>query len=362
MNAPSMPGSRPVAWGTGNNRSVTDAAEGAVTDEGMTMNKRATRNATLLLALWLAAGPAVAQDEADDGVETTVKPLPSEIMPLTPGSLLLDIVNTGEHLIAVGDRGAVVVSNDGVKWAQVQTPTRAPLTAVDFVDADHGWAVGHDAVILHTADGGRSWEIQNFEPELEMPLLDVLFLDQERGFAIGAYGLFYATTDGGASWEEVDSPIREDEWHFNSMTQLADGALFIAGESGTLAISTDEGQTWSAVESPYESSLFGALPYADKGVVIFGLRGNVFVSEDAGSGEWREVTTGSVASMFGGTLLDDGRKAMVGVNGNVMLSANGIDEITVLKSAAGTPLSSVIPLGDVLLAVGESGVQRIALQ
>lgn len=158
------------------------------------MNKRATCNATTLLAaLLLAAGPAIGQDDADDGVETTIKPLPSEIMPLTPNGLLLDIVNTGEHLIAVGDRGAVVASNDGVKWAQVQTPTRAPLTAVAFADARNGWAVGHDAVILHTADGGRSWEIQNFEPELEMPLLDVLFLDAQRGFAVGAYGLFYRT-------------------------------------------------------------------------------------------------------------------------------------------------------------------------
>ena len=327
------------------------------------MNKRAIRRAAgLLSATWLACAPAIAQDDGDTGVETTVKPLPSEIMPLTPASLLLDIVDTGEHLLAVGDRGAVVVSDDGAKWAQVQTPTRAPLTAVDFADAQHGWAVGHDAVILHTADGGRSWELQNFEPELEVPLLDVLFLDTQRGFAVGAYGLFYQTVDGGASWDEVDSPIREDEWHFNAIVRLADGALFIAGESGTLAISTDEGATWTKVESPYESSLFGALPYGDKGVVIFGLRGNVFVSDDAASAQWREVTTGTVASMFGGTVLDDGRKAMVGVNGNILLSANGLQDVKVLKSAAGTPLSAAIAVDGVLLTVGESGVQRIALQ
>jgi photosystem II stability/assembly factor-like uncharacterized protein len=328
------------------------------------MNKYAIRNAAgLLSALWLVAAPVQAQDEADNGgVETTVKSLPSEVMPLTPSGLLLDIVNTGEHLLAVGDRGAVVVSTDGAKWAQVQTPTRAPLTAVDFVDAKQGWVVGHDAVILHTTDGGQTWALQNFEPELEMPLLDVLFLDAQRGFAVGAYGLFYQTVDGGASWEEVDSPIREDEWHFNAITQLADGALFIAGESGTLAISTDEGLTWTKVESPYESSLFGSLPYGDKGVVIFGLRGNVFVSDDAASGQWREITTGTVASMFGGTVLADGRKAMVGVNGNIILSENGLEDVQVLKSAAGTPLSAAIAVGDVLLTVGESGVQRIALK
>jgi photosystem II stability/assembly factor-like uncharacterized protein len=310
----------------------------------------------------LAGGWAKAQDEAESEVQTTVKSLPSEILPLTPRSLLLDIVNTGERLVAVGDRGAVLVSADGKEWTQVQTPTRAALTAVTFADAQNGWAVGHDAVILRTSDGGRSWALQNFEPELEMPFLDVLFLDAQRGFVIGAYGLLYGTVDGGETWEEVDTPIREDEWHFNSMTRLRDGSLFIAGESGTLAHSTDEGQTWALLESPYDSSLFGALPYGDKGVVIFGLRGNVFITNDVAGGEWNEITTGTVASMFGGTTLADGRSVLVGVNGTVMVSADGMDEVTLLKSAAGTPLSSAVGFGDVLLAVGESGIQRVALQ
>lgn len=291
-----------------------------------------------------------------------IKSLNSEVLPKTPKSLLLDIVNTGAHVIAVGDRGAVIVSNDGQEWAQVQTPTRSALTAVWFADADNGWAVGHDAVVLHTADGGRTWALQNFQPELEKPLLDVLFLDASRGFAVGAYGLLYKTEDGGQTWAEVDSPIRGSELHFNAITRLNDGALFIAGEQGTLAVSADAGQTWTTVQSPYESSLFGAAPRGDKGVVIFGLRGNVFVADDAQKPEWRQVETNSVASMFGATQTEDGRLVMVGLNGNIMVSANGMDRVELLKSKAGTPLSAAILFGDQILAVGESGVQPIALQ
>lgn len=316
----------------------------------------------LVACTLLAGGAARADDEAVSEVQTTIKSLPSEILPLTPHSLLLDIVNTGERLVAVGDRGAVVISVDGDEWAQVQTPTRAALTAVDFADTQNGWAVGHDAVILRTRDGGRSWSLQNFEPELEKPFLDVLFLDADRGFAVGAYGLIYVTADGGETWDELDSPIREDEWHFNAITKLRDGSLFLAGESGTLARSTDDGETWELLESPYDSSLFGALPYGDKGVVIFGLRGNVFISRDVTTGEWDEVDTGTVASMFGGTTLADGRSVLVGLNGTVMVSADGMDEVTLLRAAAGTPLSGAIGFGDALLAVGESGVQRVALQ
>lgn len=309
----------------------------------------------------LGCGAVLAQDEGGE-VEAVVKPLPSEIMPLTPRSLLLDIVDTGAHLIAVGDRGAVIASNDGRNWAQVQTPTRSALTAVSFPDPDHGWAVGHDAVILHTADGGKTWSLQNFEPELEKPFLDVLFLDADRGFAVGAYGLFYRTEDGGRSWGEVDSPIRENEWHFNSITRLNDGTLLIAGETGTLARSTDGGATWASLESPYDSSFFGAAPRGKKGAVIFGLRGNVFATEDIHGGKWRQVRTDSVASMFGATTFDDGRVALVGLNGNIMVSANGLEHVTLMKSTTGTPLAAAVVFGGELIAVGESGVQRIALK
>lgn len=340
---------------------------GARREWGIRMDMYRSRRATawiggIAAGVLLGCGLALGQGETGDGtVETVVKSLPSEIMPMTPRSLLLDIVNTGRHLIAVGDRGAVIVSNDGRRWAQVQTPTRSALTAVHFPDPDHGWAVGHDAVILHTADGGRTWTLQNFEPELEKPFLDVLFLDAQRGYAVGAYGLFYKTEDGGQTWSEVDTPIRENEWHFNSITRLNDGTLLIAGENGTLAVSTDGGVTWAAQPSPYESSFFGATARGEKGAVIFGLRGNVFVTDDIHGGQWHKVDTGSVASMFGGTQLEDGRVVLVGLNGNIMVSENGLERVELLRSNAGTPLSAAIGFGGEVIAVGESGVQHIAL-
>lgn len=317
----------------------------------------------VMTGVLLMSGAAVAQDEeAPSEGAATVKSLPSEMMPLTSQSLLLDIVHTGERLLAVGDRGAVIVSNDGRQWAQVQTPTRAALTAVAFADPQHGWAVGHDAVILRTEDGGRTWTLQNFEPELEKPFLDVLPLDAERGIAVGAYGFLYRTEDGGQTWDEIDTPIREEEWHFNAISALADGTLVIVGETGTIAKSSDAGLTWEALESPYDSSFFGVLPNGAKGAVIYGLRGNVFVTDDIHAAQWREVDTGTVASMFGGATLADGRQALVGLNGNIMLTGSGATSVELLKSSTGTPLSAVVAFDDGLLAVGESGVQHIVLK
>lgn len=305
--------------------------------------------------------------EEDSGPPAApVKARPSEMARLAPQSLLLSVANNGKHIVAVGDRGNIVASNDGVNWAQVEVPVRATLTAVEFVDENNGWAVGHDAAILHTGDGGKTWQLQNFQPELEKPLLDVLFVDGTRGMAVGAYGLFVATSDGGASWEEVDAPaIREEELHLNSITRLAGGEFFVVGESGMMGVSAD-GTSWERVTAPYEGSLYGALPRGEKGALVFGLRGNVYTTDDVRSGNWAKVEMGTVASFFGGTALPSGDVALVGLAGEVaILSSGGQVRNAKIEAMAGVTgsgtLSGAIPWRGGVLAVGELGVSSLGL-
>ena len=289
-----------------------------------------------------------------------VKARPAEVMPLTPKNLLLDVFHTGQGFVAVGDRGGIILSGDGKAWTQVPVPTRAALTAVHFPDPEHGWAVGHDASIVATKDGGKTWALQHFKPELEKPFLDVLFLDASKGFAVGAYGLLMKTEDAGATWADVEAEtIRADEVHFNALVKLADGSLFIAGESGMLAVSSDQGQSWTKLTSPYDSSYFGALPLGDKGALVFGLRGNAFIAQDVKANKWTKLETKSVASMFGGTVLPSGELAMVGLNGVILVTDAG-GNVRGLQTPTGTPLSAAVAVNGGLLAVGESGVQAVA--
>jgi photosystem II stability/assembly factor-like uncharacterized protein len=280
----------------------------------------------------------------------------AEIMPLAAKSLLLDVEDTGAGLIAVGERGHILLSPDGQKWTQSPVPTRATLTAIDCTDANTCWAVGHDAVILKTTDGGKSWVKQYFEPELEKPFLDVLFFDAQHGFVIGAYGLFKETLDGGNTWNEFNADIRAEEWHFNAITRLGNGHLLLVGETGGIATSTDGGVTWVQQESPYEGSYFGALPIGESGAVIFGLRGNAFISADAVKGGWTQLETGTVQGLLGGTVLPNGDFVLAGNSATLLRGSPSTGLIQPVQGAMGKGLATALAMsnGD-LLVLGETG-------
>ncbi len=298
--------------------------------------------------------------EAPATVPVSVKPRPAEIMPRATQSLIMGVADTGEHLIAVGDHGEILASNDGRSWAQLEVPVRSPLTAVSFTDAQNGWVVGHDAVVLHTGDGGKTWTLQNFQPELENPFLSVLALDKDHAYAVGAYGLFYKTEDGGGTWGEVNAPVVKDAGlHMYSIRKLKNGDLFIAGEQGLLILSTDGGKTWNKLKSPYEGTYFGAVPVGEKGALVCGLRGNAYLSSDVRGGKWQKVETTAPTSLFGCETVDANTVAMVGLNGIIQLVDTASGKARSLKSPGDTPYSDVVPFKGGLVLVGESGVQHL---
>ena len=304
------------------------------------------------------AAPAEAEEAPP---AAPAKPRAAEIARLAASNLLLGVTCAGNTLVAVGDRGNILLSTDGKTWKQVAVPVNVTLTAVAFADAKNGWAVGHDATILHTVDGGQSWKLQQFKPGKDEPLLNVLAIDAQHAYAVGAFGTFLRTADGGATWTEVVAPaIRDDGLHLNSLVRLGDGSLFVVGETGLAGLSSDNGTTWERLTVPYEGSLFGTLPRGEKGALVFGLRGNVLISDDVRAGTWTPVDIDSVQSMFGGTVLPDGRTVLVGADGVIVYIAPD-GAATRAPPAAGS-LSGVVAVADQLQIVGETGVARVPIK
>ncbi len=285
----------------------------------------------------------------------------SEPAVLASRSLLLDAARAGQRLVAVGDRGHVLLSDDeGTTWRQVIVPTRAMLTGVAFGDARHGWASGHDGVILATTDGGQSWLKQVSGGDLETVFLDTHFRDSGNGFVIGAYGQCLRTIDGGKTW----TPVRptEDEAHFNQIAAGADGTLYLAGESGTLLASGDQGAIWRRLEVPYDGSLFGLLPLDARTLLAYGLRGHVFLSADSGK-TWARRDSGVSVLLMAGVRLKSGVIVLAGLGGNFGVSRDGGATFTAWKPAEYIGgVSALLEAGDgALVVVGEKGVARLTL-
>ena len=197
-------------------------------------------------------------------------------------TLLLDARTFGQTVVAVGASGHIIRStNSGRTWTAASAPSFATLTGVDFPDDLHGWAVGHDAIILHSDDGGLTWSQQYQGPDLQASFLDVCFLDAQTGFVVGAYGQFLATADGGRTW--TTRRIIEEDYFLNRISIGPSGTLYIAGEHGTLLRSTDRGATWAAIRTPYDGSFYGVLPLGPQTLLAHGLRGRVYRSEDDGA-------------------------------------------------------------------------------
>ncbi|WP_439641520.1 WD40/YVTN/BNR-like repeat-containing protein [Nevskia sp.] len=316
-----------------------------------------------------AAEEAAAEGEAAASPEAAapaVTPRASEMAVRAVNNPLLKVVSTGKRFVAVGARGHILVSADAKDWKQVAAPVDALLTSVTFADAEHGWAVGHDASILATTDGGSTWTLQNFQPDLGKPLFDVLFFDPQNGLAVGAYGLMLATHDGGASWAQVAAnAVTGEERHINAMARLGDGSLMVVGEAGLIGVSRDRGETWTKVAGPYESSLFCVIAAGNKGALIGGLRGNSFFTADVEGGHWKKIDTGTDQSLFGIAALPGDRIAMVGLNATLLIfDAAGKTRQVPISDRSGNKqtdtLSWLLPTRDgSVLLVGDAGVQRL---
>lgn len=314
---------------------------------------RSTWLSLIIAAAILAVpGPSVAQDS--EGGESSV------IAPLAATSLMLDAVALDGRLVAVGERGHILIStDDGASWRQIVVPTRVMLTAVAFIDNNLGVAVGHDSVILRTTDGGDTWNLVFSAPEDEAPFFDVWFSDSENGVAIGAYGSHHRTTDGGLTWEF--EPVGDTDWHLHEIARAENGTLYVAAEAGFAYRSDDDGATWIELPTPYEGSFFGVLPLEGGTILMYGLRGHLFRSEDAGK-TWQELDTSTVAMLTNGIRLSDGTIIIVGLGGTVLVSTDDGRSFNYSQQEDRRGISSAVETADgSLLLVGEFGVRTAPL-
>lgn len=315
------------------------------------------------------------------------------------------ITRAGSRLVAAGERGLVIYSDDGgAHWSQARVPVSVTLTALRFANARDGWAVGAMGVVLKTSDGGANWkrvlegqraaalaeqaaqqawdaarpDPANAEHPLNLlledahrladegpdkPLLDIDLRNDGSVWVIGAYGMAFSSHDGGHSWQArmKDLPNPGGATLYGVARRGQERYLF--GEQGLLlraqhADSSESG--YVAQGSPSSGSLFGALALRDGTLMLFGLRGKVYRSAWPGA-PWSELQTPVDATLLAGLQLADDSVLLLGSAGQVLLSRDRGLHFAPLPLATRFPFTGAALAADgALLLVGTRGLLRIA--
>lgn len=271
-----------------------------------------------------------------------------------------DLTRLGETLVAVGERGVILFSEDGGRsWKPRHEAVREPvtLTAVAAFGTDTLLAVGHDNLVLRSTDRGRNWAATLHDAELGEPLLGLWSSDGKRIYAFGSFGKFFVSNDAGQTWSKRDLPINGE--HLNSMDGAADGRRILVGEMGLVLRTQDGGATWEQVEPFYDGSLFGVSRLAGRSWVAYGMRGHVFVSHDDGA-HWEQVELGHKLPLYGHVRTADNGVLIVG-SGGAYAWLDETGELTTTGYLKGQDtLTSAVMLGDGRLVV--AGQRGLALQ
>jgi len=306
--------------------------------------------------------------------------------PLVAANTYLDLADAGGRVVAVGDRGKILYSDDeGAHWQVAASPTEVLLTSVCFADARHGWAVGHDALVLGTSDGGETWAVQYSDPlggdgteETESQgdvAVDDLSMDDIYGdpYADDAYAEDDYSDDPYGDDLYSDDPYADNASSSNGPVDTSGAPLLdVQCESRNRAIAvggygyyletTDGGATWSKKLDTLKNGdgwhLYDLSAAADTSTrYLVGEKGAMFRSLDQGA-NWERLNSPYSGTLFGATVLSDAKALVYGLQGNIWLTGNrGVSWSRVPSGLTrGVNDGAVLADGTVVLVTNAGGI------
>jgi len=121
------------------------------------------------------------------------------------------------------------------------------------------------------------------------------------------------------------------------------------------------GESWETLDTPYEGSFFGGLIDNAGTLWVFGLRGNVFSSDDNGD-TFHSIKVATNYNLNSGTVLNDGRLVLVGQSGVIVVIDPTTEETVIYNHESSVPLMGVRQgAGNELILVGRSGLQSFII-
>ena len=233
---------------------------------------------------------------------------------------IYSVVKNGEDVWAVGYPGKMLHSKDkGNTWKLLSVAKKSDaLFSIDFGDSKVGLISGRDGVILRTMNGGKNWtRIDTKAPE---PLFDVEMVGPNKAWAVGHFNTILHSSDGGVSWQKQVFELSEDAFdepglHAVSFADEKNG--WIVGEFGTILHTEDGGETWNAQKSGVAYSLYDVCFSSPMVGTAVGSWGTVLRTENGGN-NWVKAYVSEKEHLYTLFHLDEAHFIAVGQDGGLV--------------------------------------------
>ncbi len=247
------------------------------TDAGLTWSGIALQDADLLRLAFADTETGLAMGYGGGVWRTEDGGLSWAAVGAIPGFYVWDLICLDpSRAVAVGMDNLVRLTTDGgATWQAIPTDTHSldNLQGVSFVDGQQGWICTWYGEILHTADGGLTWQTQL---DTNLDLTAIHFLDALHGVCVGGVDgpAVLLTDDGGVTWSQNPSP----DYAYLYAVRMRDRTRFLASGSGTYR-SLDAGDTWQQ-EDPLTTLLVRDVCLLNAGVDLLAAGPAIVRAED----------------------------------------------------------------------------------
>lgn len=280
----------------------------------------------------------------------------SPVAGFSPESLLVTVnpanLATGDYtgditissLIALNSPQVVSCRLSVIAWTQQQTPLAQDIRDIQFLDNDIGWAVGIvgsiseiSGYIINTSDGGKNWSMVLLSSRA---LGSIDFVDNSNGWAVGGFGLILHTTDGGSSWQTQPTPAVADSVDLWDVDFWDISSGWAVGVEGTIMHTIDGGNSWLYQNSGVISALSGVHSVSPSQAWVVGHKGVILHTVDSGS-TWTAQSSGITSDLWSVYFVDENLGWAVGKAGKVLHTTDGGENWTTQTSSTTEILSRV---------------------
>ncbi|HRG60089.1 MAG TPA: YCF48-related protein [Bacteroidia bacterium] len=235
---------------------------------------------------------------------------------------------TGQKFIAVGDAGAMLLSNDdGATWQRIEPFTAQKFRSVFIKDSLTFFAVAsHDnglGELYKTTDGGNNWV--NLYNVPNRSFRDIHFPNDSIGYIVGYPSFVAKTTDYGDTWQDISS-IGILSGTLTSVSFLNSDTGFVGKTTTTAAMFKTEngGLTWSQVFG-YGGQACYTIKFLNDTLGYAGAYNSRIFRTTNGGATWAQQTTFQTNEEVTAIDFADSTHGVAVTNSYVYRTSNGIN-------------------------------------